>query len=357
MTYRELLKISLQSVLITPFHIKKEGKGSFYIGSDKATILYTHKGLKHLKGKVYNIEGKHQYVNIPKLGYVKMSEQLRFNGKVMGVRISQEGEKFFASFQVQITEEEYKRTHPKASAEKKGAVGIDFGLKEAMTLSDGIAIHNPRIIRKHQKKITRLSRQLSKRQHARTKQERLNGVKQSNNYKKLAAKLNKEQKHVANIRKDFQQKLTTILTTQYKAIAIEDLNVSGMVKIHSLAKSVYDASFYELRRQIEYKSTMNGVSVTVADRFYPSSKTCSHCGAKKNDLTLKDRTFICPKCGFTLDRDLNAAINLRGLITKQVGVDYPELTPADLTALLSRFALNGIATSKVETGRQHEILL
>ena len=107
-------------------------------------------------------------------------------------------------------------------------------------------------------------------------------------------------------------------------------------------------------KETEYKAALNGVSITVADRFYPSSKTCSHCGAKKDDLTLKDRTFICPECGHTINRDLNAALNLLSLIPN-VGADYPELTPADLTALHSRFTLNGIATSKVETGRQRKL--
>jgi putative transposase len=223
-----------------------------------------------------------------------------------------------------------------------------------MMLSDGIAVSNPRTLRKHQRKITRLSRQLSKRQHAKTKQERLQGVKRSNNYKKLSSRLGKEHRHVASIRRDFTQKLTTILTTTYEAIAIEDLNVKGMQR-SKLAKSVSDMAFGELRRQIEYKAAMNGVRVEVADRFFASSKTCHVCGHKHDELTLRDRTYVCPHCGTVIDRDLNAALNLLCLITSKVGTDYPELTPADLTALHSRFTLNGIATSKVETGRQRKL--
>lgn len=337
-------------------HKKKDGEGSFYIGAGaEIKISDTHKGLKHLKKVAHNVGGKRQYLNVPNLGYVKMSERLRFVGKVLGVKISQEGDKFFASIQVQITEEEYRRTHPEAIRGKHGAVGIDLGLKEAMMLSDGIAVSNPRTLRKHQRKITRLSRQLSKRQHAKTKQERLQGVKRSNNYKKLSRRLGKEHHHVANIRRDFTQKLTTILTTTYEVIAIEDLNVSGMVKNHKLAKSVSDMSFFELRRQIEYKAAMNGVRVEVADRWYASSKMCHVCGTKRDDLTLRDRTYVCPHCGAVIDRDLNAARNLLSLITNKVGTDYPKLTPADLTALHSRFALNRIATSKVETGRQRKL--
>ena len=337
-------------------HKKKDGKGSFYIQNDAFRLSFTHERMKHLKNVAHNIDCKRQYISIPNLGFVKMAEKLRFNGKIMNVRISQDGDKFFASFQVQITEEEYLRTHPKANAEKQGAVGIDLGLKEAMALSDNILIKNPRTLRKHQRKITKLSRQLSKRQHARTKQERKQGVKRSNNYKKLALRLNKEHQHIANIRKDFAQKVTTILTTTYKAIAIEDLNVKGMKKNHKLAKSVSDMAFYELRRQIEYKAEWNKVQVEVADRWFASSKTCHVCGNKR-DLTMKDRIYICPHCGTIIDRDLNAALNLLRLITTKVGVDYPELTPADLTALRSRFALNRIATSKVETGKQQKYLI
>lgn len=336
-------------------HKKKDGEGSFYVGvGTEIKFSDTHKGLKHLKKVAHNVGGKRQYLNIPNLGYVKMSERLRFNDKVMGVKISQEGDKFFASIQVQITEEEYRRTHPETKRERHGAVGIDLGLKETMTLSDGIAVSNPRTLRKHQRKITRLSRQLSKRQHAKTKQERLQGVRRSNNYKKLSRRLGSEQHHVANIRRDFTQKLTTILTTTYEAIAIEDLNVKGMQR-GRLAKSVSDVAFGELRRQIEYKAAMNGVRLEVADRFYASSKMCSCCGTKRDDLTLSDRTYVCPHCGAVIDRDLNAARNLLSLITNQVGTDYSELTPADLTALHSRFTLNRIATSKVETGRQRKL--
>ena len=335
-------------------HKKRDGFGSFYIGAgQEIKISDTHKGLRHLKNISHNTHGKYQYLNVPNLGYVKMSEHLRFNGKVLGVKISQDGEKFFASIQVQITEEEYRRTHRFPSERKHSAVGIDFGLEEAMTLSGGIAIHNPRTIRKHQRKITRLSRQLSKRRHAKTKQERLQGVKRSNNYRKLSIRLGREQRHVASVRRDFTHKLTTVLVTYYRAICIEDLNVKGMQR-GRLAKSVSDMAFGELRRQIEYKAAVNGTEITVADRFYPSSKKCSWCGEKNDNLTVRDRLFVCPKCGKSINRDLNAALNLLSLIPN-VGTDYPELTPADLTALQSRFSVNGIATSKVETGKQRKL--
>ena len=171
----------------------------------------------------------------------------------------------------------------------------------------------------------------------------------------LSVKLSNAQRRVANIRRDFTQKVTTILTTHYGQIVLEDLNVKGMVRNHRLAQSVSDVAFGELSRQIEYKSEYNGVTVKRADRFYPSSKTCSVCGNVKHDLTLKDRTYRCDKCGVVMDRDYNASLNLLSLLSNvKIGSSSPEFTPADLTALLSRFRRNRIATSKVETGRRQK---
>lgn len=334
-------------------HKKRDNAGTFYLGSDAVRLCDYNPRMKHLQGTTYNIKGKHQYMKVPNLGYVKTAERLRFNGKIMGIRISQNGDKFFATFQVQISEEEYLRTHPNAAVEKHCAVGIDFGINEVMTLSDNIAVHNPHITLKYERRIARMNRRLRKRRHARTKQERLQGVKQSNNFNKMSRRINHTQQRVANIRRNLSQKLTTVLTTTYKAIAIEDLNVKGMMHGRNIGKSIGDVGFGELRKQIEYKAALNNVSVTVADRFYPSSKTCHACGYRHSGLERHDRYFVCPKCGYDIKRDLNAALNLRGLIPN-VGTDYPELTPADLTALLSRFTLNGIATSKIEAGRQRK---
>lgn len=338
------------------FKKKKDNEGSFYIGGDQVSLSYINKNSKAFKMLAHNEKMKHQYLKVPNLGWVKMTESVRFDGHVNGVVISQSGDKYFASFCIQITEEEYKRTHPYSLSDKNNTVGVDLGIKSALILSDGISIDSPKPLKRNLRKIKRLNRQLDKRTHARTKQERLSGIKKSNNYKKFSCKLTSVHRKLANIRRDFIQKTTTILTTHYGQIAVESLNVKGMVKNHRLAKFVSDVAFGELLRQIEYKSAYNDVVVKKADRFYPSSKTCSVCGHVKHDLKLKDRTYRCDKCGTVIDRDYNASLNLLGLIVnKQIGVDYPESTPADLTALLSRFERNGIATSKVETGRQHKL--
>ncbi|WP_418946693.1 RNA-guided endonuclease InsQ/TnpB family protein [Phocaeicola plebeius] len=339
------------------FKKKKDNEGSFYIGGDQVSLSDINCNSKTFKNVPHNEKLKRQYLRVPNLGWVKMTERLRFIGKINGVVISQQGNKYFASFSVQITEDEYKRTHPKACSDKANRkAGIDLGIKSALILSDGIAVDNPKPLKKNLRKIKRISRQLDKRTHARTKQERLEGRKKSNNYMKLSVKLSNAQRKVSNIRRDFIQKVTTILTTHYSHIALEDLNVKGMTRNHRLSQSVSDVAFGELCRQIEYKSQLNGVKILKAERFYPSSKTCSVCGSIKQDLKLSDRTYHCDKCGAVIDRDYNASLNLLSLIIKkQIGADYPESTPEDLAALFFCFARNGIATSKVETGRQRKL--
>ena len=122
------------------------------------------------------------------------------------------------------------------------------------------------------------------------------------------------------------------------------------MKNHRLAKSLSDVSIAKFNEILEYKAKYNGVSITRADRFYPSSKTCSHCGAVRSKLSLSQRVYVCDECGYKIDRDFNASINLY----KQLGQVLPELTPADLTALLDDLVINNLVTSKVETGMQHK---
>ena len=340
------------------FKKKKDNEGRFYLQSSEVELSEVNKNSKSFDKIPHNEKLKHQYIQLPKLGWVKMAEHIRFKYvKINNVCISQSGGKFYASFSLKITEEEYKRTHPNVDlVDGNRKVGVDVGIKSALILSDGIAINNPKPLKKNLRKIKRLSRQLSKRVHPKTKEERLQGAKKSNNYMKLSVRLAHTHGRVANIRRDFLHKVTTILTTHYGEVAIEDLNVKGITKNHRLAQAVNDVSFGELRRQIEYKAATNGVKVLKVDRFYPSSKTCSACGAVKEDLTLNDRTYRCDKCGAVFDRDYNASRNLLGqLVDHKIGMDYPESTPADLTALLSRFSVNGIATSKVETGKQQKL--
>ena len=315
------------------FKKKRENFGSYYISNDQVVIK------------------NEKYLKIPNLGLVKMREKLRFNGKLSYLTISQEGGKFFASFNMQITKEEYIRTHPKAKATQL-AVGIDLGLKTFLSLSNGLEIKAPKPLDRLERLLVRRSRQLSKKQHAKTKQEALQGVKRSKNYQKASIKVNKTHRRIANIRGNFLHKTTSCLVKNVQYFSIEDLNIQGMMRNHRLAKSLADVSFYEFKRQLTYKAEYNGREIHQVDRFYPSSKLCSNCGSLKADLTLSDRVYCCDKCGTRLDRDYNASLNLLSQLKKHIGGVHPEFTPADLTALQEDLTINRLVTSKCETGIQ-----
>lgn len=235
-------------------------------------------------------------IRIPNLGWVRMRESLRFSGKIMSATISRVGNRWLVS----ITLDTEDNSHlPKA--ENQGAVGVDLGVSALATLSTGETINGPKPHKALLSRVQRLSRSLSRKQ------------KGSRNRWKAKIKLAKLHARIAAIRSDALHKLTTDLTRRFHTIGIEDLNVRGMMKNHHLARSIADMSFYELRRQLEYKAAMRGGLVMVADRFYPSSKTCSNCGHKLESLSLSVREWKCPVCGVLHDRDVNAAINLKNL--------------------------------------------
>ena len=309
---------------------KKENQGSYYIGGVSVSIK------------------DNKYLKVQNLGLVKMKEALRFNGKINSVTISQKADKFYASFEMEISKEEYERTHKKVK-DNRTSVGIDLGISNFATLSNGLQIQSPKPLAKLTRLIVRRQRQLNKKQHPKTKSDVLKGVKKSNNYVKANMKVSKLHTRIANTRLDFLHKFTSHLVRKYGEIFLETLSAKNMMKNHKLAKSLSDVSLSKFNEILEYKAKYNGVSITRADRFYPSSKTCSHCGAINSKLSLSQRTFICDECGYTIDRDYNASINLAKL-----GRVPPEVTPADLTALLDDLVINNLTTSKVETGIQRK---
>ena len=313
------------------FKHKKENQGSYYISGDEVVIK------------------NDKYLKVPKLGLVKLKEKLRFNGKINNVVISQKANKYFASFSMEITRQEYERTH-KPIKEKRASIGIDLGISNFATLSNGLQIKAPKPLAKLTRLLVRRQRQLAKKQHPKTKGEALKGVKKSNNYLKANMKVSKLHTKIANNRLDFLNKLTSHLVRNYDNIGLETLSTKNMMQNNKLAKSLSDVSLSKFNEILEYKAKYNGVSITRADRFYPSSKTCSHCGTIKSNLTLAQRTFICDACGYTIDRDLNASINL----AKQLGRVPPEVTPAEITAMLDDLVINNIVTSIVETGIQRK---
>ena len=241
------------------------------------------------------IEGDPKGLWLPRIGRVHCMENVaeRVNGaKVLRMTVSQRAGRWYASLTVE-------RDESVATAPKGGAVGVDLGVKNLATLSDGTVVPNPCYLRKAEKKLKRAQQALSRK------------TKGSNRRAKARAKVARLHARVANQRQDGLHKLTTWLTEKFSDISIEDLHVAGMVKNHHLAKSVSDAAFGEFRRQLEYKTARTGARLHVVDRWYRSSKTCSGCGRVKAKLSLSERTYRCDSCGLVLDRDLNAAINIQ----------------------------------------------
>ena len=309
---------------------KKDNQGSYHINGDEIAIK------------------DEKYLKVPNLGLVKLMEKLRFEGKINNVVISQKANKFFVSFSMKITEDEYNRTH-KQVKDNRLRVGIDLGISNFATLSNGLQIKSPKPLDKLTRLLVRRQRQLSKKVHPKTKGDK---TKKSNNYLKASNKLCKLHTKVSNNRLDFLHKFTSHLVRNYESISLETLQVSNMVKNHKLAKSLNDVSFSKFNEILEYKAKYNGVSITRADQFYPSSKTCSHCGSIKSELSLSQRTYVCDACGYTIDRDYNASINLAKL-----GQALSEVTPAEITALLDDLVINNLTTSVVETGIQRKSYL
>lgn len=264
--------------------------------SEKGFPKFKKKG-KHdsfsLNGSV-KVMGK--YIQLPRIGFVRTKETLdKFKGRILGATVSKEADRWYCSLSVEVDKE----TGMPLTDE---IIGVDLGLKDFAVISnsDGFEYKQaPKPYAKRLKKNKRLHRQLSKKQ------------KGSNNRKKAQLKLSRNYRHIRNKRKDAINKLTTLLAKTKSVIVIEDLNVKGMQGNHKLARSIADVSWGEFKRQLEYKTVWYGSKLIKIDRFFPSSKICSKCGGRNKDLDLSQRTWICPHCGALLNRDENAAINIR----------------------------------------------
>jgi len=220
---------------------------------------------------------------------IKMRQRIRFNGGVKQVTISKRAGKYFASFMVETAD-------VSAPLNQAGSVGVDLGIKELAVLSDGAVIPASQPLKRSLKKLKTKQKKLSRKQSG------------SNRRAKAKSSIALLHYRVANQRAAVLHELSDYLTKTYKRVVLEDLNVKGMVKNHCLARAISDAGFGMFRQMVEYKAKWRGVEVVLADRFFPSSKTCSDCGAVKS-MPLNQRTYEC-SCGMLKDRDLNAAINL-----------------------------------------------
>lgn len=218
-----------------------------------------------------------------------------FEGKIKTSTISRTPTgKYYISILVELDED----NPSKKPIDKSKSVGIDLGIKDLVITSDGKKYSSNKFIKRYSKALAEAQRHLSRKK------------KGSNGWNRQRIKVARIQEKIRNCRADKLHKITTELVKNYDVICCEDLNVKGMEKNHHLAKSISDASFGMFVLMLTYKAEWNGKQVVKVGRFYPSSKTCHCCGYVNKDLTLNDREWTCPHCGKTLDRDVNASINI-----------------------------------------------
>ncbi|MEI7768922.1 MAG: RNA-guided endonuclease TnpB family protein [Chloroflexales bacterium] len=256
------------------FKSRRQGYGSFYVANDRLTV-----------------DG--HTLTVQKVGALNMTEPLRFVGKILGATIRYQAGWWWISIQVEVDHTPPAHTGP--------AIGVDLGIKSLAVTSEGEVFENQKHLKAALRTVKRLQRSVTRK------------VKGSANRRKAVLKLAKAHFRVTCQRKDVLHKLTTALVRRASLVGIEDLHVAGMLKNHRLAQAIADGAWAELRRQLQYKAPTFGSRVVVIGRFVASSKTCNHCGHVNDDLTLTMRAWDCPHpdCRAHLDRDVNAARNIR----------------------------------------------
>ena len=244
----------------------------------------------NLKGTIH-IENSH--IKLPKLkSMVKIKQHREFDGLIKSCTISQvPSGKYFVSVLVDTEINQLPKVDKK--------VGVDVGLKEFAITSDGEFFHNPKWLRKSEKRLAKLQKDLSRKQ------------KCSKNRNKARLKVAKLHEKISNQRKDFLHKVSTQLLRENQTIVIEDLKISNMQQNHKLAKAISEVSWFEFRTMLEYKASWYGREIIIAPTNYASSQLCSNCGNKSSQTKdLGCRTYVCPVCGMVMDRDINAGKNL-----------------------------------------------
>lgn len=267
------------------------------------------------------------HILLPKIGSVKFYNR-NYLPKVEYKRatISTDGDYFYCS--VLFDEEPKELPEP-----LHDSVGIDLGVKTAVTTSHGTTFHLKRN-RRLERRLKRAQRIVSRRK------------KGSNRRNRARTRLRSLYRKISNQRNDFIHKTTSTLVSENQVIRMEDLNTKGMMKNYHLAASIAHASFYEIKRQLTYKCEWYGRSLQLVSRFYPSSQLCSHCGARNKEMkNLNRRTFVCHTCGFSLDRDINAAINIDNFCThgEWETSSKPADDRGDSSSTKRRYSLSSVA--------------
>ncbi|MDQ0934522.1 IS607 family element RNA-guided endonuclease TnpB [Streptomyces turgidiscabies] len=295
------------------------------------TLRHAQRTCRFTTGGI-RIEADGRHITLPRLGTIRLHEHrpdlvaLIKAGelRILSATVRLEHERWFVSFQVEQSLAAGPARRPDV------AVGIDLGIKTLAVMADStgeiLAVPNPRHLDTALKQLRKASRTVSRRQGP----DRRTGQKASKRWEKANAARNKVHHRVANLRADTIHKLTTTVAAEYGTVVVEDLNVAGMGRNRRLSRRIADAAFAEIRRQLTYKTAQRGSRLIVADRWYPSSKTCSGCGAAKAKLPLSVRVFACDHCGLVLDRDDNAALNLAALAARTTGTGVAgDLGPAN----------------------------
>jgi len=300
-TYSWLKEVEAQPLSQITMDLRKAYKNTFTSGFGFPKF----KSKKHSK-KAYRtavgmkVNGRYCYVS--KVGWIKMAETLRFNGKLMNVTISQtKSRKYFATLLVDtenLTKEKVENT-----------IGLDLGLTHFCITSTGEKIDNKKFYRSLEKRLVIEQRKLSKRLEVAKKHNRK--LDDCKNYQKQRVKVARIHEQIANQRNNFLHQLSSKITDENQVICIEDLIVKEMVKNCTLSKSISDVSWSEFVRQLQYKSDWKGRTLIKVDRFFPSSQKCSSCGQIDGKKALDIREWICSNCGIVHDRDINASINIK----------------------------------------------
>ena len=239
-------------------------------------------------------------IKLPKLKEIKAKIHRNFAGQIKSATICKvPSGKYYVSILVE--------TEHSPLAKTNGQIGLDLGIKDLCITSDGKKYENPKTISKYEKKLIKLQRQL------------VNKTKGSGNYEKKRKQIALYHEKIKNTRKDYLHKISIEIINENQVIVSENLQINNMVRNHNLAKSISDVSWYELTRQLEYKSKWNDRTYIKIDTFYASSQLCSSCGYKNaNVKDLKVRDWICPVCNTKHDRDINAAKNILAEGLRQV---------------------------------------
>ncbi|MBR0060536.1 MAG: transposase [Selenomonadaceae bacterium] len=282
------------------FKSKRRGDFSFYQDTDKIQITATHVKLEAIATSKKRNKQQLNWIRLAEVGRIPVGV------KYKQPRITFDGLNWWLSVAVEFAD-------PKPAENCNEALGIDLGIKNLAVCSDGTIypnINRTSTIRSLKKKQRRLQRSISRKYEMNNKKGE--SYSKTRNIIKSEKKLLRVHHRLADIRQNYRHQITSaIIGRKPNPIVLEDLNVRGMMSNRHLAKAVQEQGFYEFRRQIEYKAAWSGLRVVIADRFYPSSKKCIACGHVKKNLRLSERIYHCENCGNEIDRDLQAAINLK----------------------------------------------